>query len=229
MKKLLLPLLAILLVGKALAQVKHRAITKRVTHSVVKIPVDSLGIKIGDMTWMKKNLNVSSYRNGDPIPNVTDMARWDTLTTGAYCYYDNDAATYASVYGKLYNWYAVNDPRGLAPMGWHVASDKEWFRVADFLGGDKIAGLRMMEKGHAHWHGLDSIATNSSGFTALPGGYRDGSRGFTGVREWAFWWTSTKTEVPGGGIFRDLLFDESRLDGDGIEAYQGYSVRCVKD
>ena len=82
-------------------------------------------VSICSQTWMFKNLNVDRYRNGDPIPNVTDPAIWAGLTTGAYCYYNNDSATYAVVYGKLYNWYAVNDPRGLAPEGWHVPSDVE--------------------------------------------------------------------------------------------------------
>ena len=84
-----------------------------------------LNVAICSQVWMNKNLDVSTYRNGDPIPNVTDPAIWAGLTTGAYCYYNNDSATYAVVYGKLYNWYAVNDPRGLAPIGWHVPSDVE--------------------------------------------------------------------------------------------------------
>ncbi|MGB3079964.1 MAG: FISUMP domain-containing protein, partial [Saprospiraceae bacterium] len=91
---------------------------------------DSIGVNaavsIGCNTWMTKNLNVARYRNGEPIPKVTNSTTWASLTTGAYCYYANDSATYAAVYGKLYNWYAVNDPRGLAPEGWHIPSDFEW-------------------------------------------------------------------------------------------------------
>ncbi len=93
-------------------------------------------------SWMTTNLDVDRYRNGDPIPHVTDPLVWKTLTTGAYCYYDNDSATYAAVYGKLYNWYAVNDPRGLAPEGWHVPTDFEWTTLADCLGGTSVAGSR---------------------------------------------------------------------------------------
>ena len=219
MKKPMLSLLVILSVGNALAQVKP----------AVKKPVSGIGVKIGNQIWMKKNLDVSTYRNGDPIPNVTDTAAWNTLTMGAYCYYNNDSATYAAVYGKLYNWYAVNDPRGLAPVGWHVASDKEWLTIGDLLGGDKVAGRRMKEKGHAHWVGSDSSATNSSGFTALPGGFRLGHNNFSGVGSLGFWWTSTPTELEGGGIFRNLSSSGNKLDGEGIEGNYFYSVRCMKD
>jgi len=86
-------------------------------------------ITICNQVWVQKNLNVSRYSNGDPIPNVTDNLQWATLTTGAWCWYNNDSATYAAVYGKLYNWYAVNDPRGLAPAGWHIPSESDWNKL----------------------------------------------------------------------------------------------------
>lgn len=219
MKKLVLLLLTILFISNVPAQVKH---------APVKKPINLVSVKIGNQTWMKKNLDVSTYRNGDPIPNVTDTVTWNKLTTGGYCYYNNDSATYAAVYGKLYNWYAVNDPRGLAPRGWHIASDKEWLLIGDLLGGDNVAGRRMKEKGHSHWRGLDSSVTNSSGFTALPGGYCAGSN-FYSLGSFGFWWTSTPTELEGGGIFRDLSSSANKLDGDGIEGNYFYSVRCVKD
>jgi uncharacterized protein (TIGR02145 family) len=219
MKKPMLSLLVILSVGNTLAQVKP----------AVKKSVSGIGVKIGTQIWMKKNLDVATYRNGDPIPNITDTAKWKTMTTGAYCYYDNDSATYAAVYGKLYNWYAVNDSRGLAPLGWHVASDKEWFIIGDQLGGDHVAGMSMKEKGHAHWLADDYSATNSSGFTALPGGYREGNGFFYGLRSLGFWWTSSQTDLEGGGIFRNLSSSGNKLDNDGIEANYFFSVRCVKD
>src|SRR5687768_3923155 len=102
-------------------------------------------------SWMTKNLDVSTYRNGDTIPKVTDAAEWAALTTGAYCYYDNDSATYAATYGKLYNWYAVNDPRGLAPEGWHIPSEYEWITLGDCFGGDGAAGDNLKEMGSTHW------------------------------------------------------------------------------
>ena len=98
-------------------------------------------------------------------------AAWATLTTGAYCYYNNDSATYAATYGKLYNWYAVNDPRGLAPAGWHVPSDAEWTELINCLGGEDVAGGKMKAVS-ALWYSPNTGATNSSGFTGLPGGYR---------------------------------------------------------
>jgi len=90
------------------------------------VPVNYPVVWICCNPWMTKNLEVSTYRNGDPIPKVTNGAAWASLTTGAYCYYNNDSTTYAATYGKLYNWYAVNDPRGLAPEGWHIPTDFEW-------------------------------------------------------------------------------------------------------
>jgi len=99
-------------------------------------------VTIGTQVWMATNLDVSYYRNGDIIPQVTDSAQWATLTTGAWCWYNNDSTT-GAVYDKLYNWYAVNDPRGLAPTGWHVPSDSEWHATGTFLGGN--AGGKMKE------------------------------------------------------------------------------------
>jgi Fibrobacter succinogenes major domain (Fib_succ_major) len=103
-------------------------------------------VTIGTQIWMKKNLNVSTYRNGDPILQVTDTIVWAGLSTGAWGYYDNDS-TNGSVYGKLYNWYAVNDSRNIAPVGWHVASDADWSALTTFLGGEPIAGAAMKETG----------------------------------------------------------------------------------
>jgi uncharacterized protein (TIGR02145 family) len=128
-------------------------------------------IKIGSQVVMKKNLNVSHYRNGDRIPQVKGPDKWAALTTGAWCWYNNDSAN-GAVYGKLYNWYAVNDPRGLAPEGWHIPSDAEWTTLTTFLGGEGVAGGKMKERGITHWIYPNTDATNSSGFTGLPGGVR---------------------------------------------------------
>jgi len=96
-------------------------------------------VTIGTQTWTKCNLDVTTYRNGDPIPEVTDPAAWAALTTGAWCHYANNTAN-GTIYGKLYNWYAVNDPRGLAPIGQHIPTDAEWITLTDFLGGATGAG-----------------------------------------------------------------------------------------
>jgi len=185
-------------------------------------------VKIGSQVWMLKNLDVSTYRNGDPIPKVTDGTAWVALTTGAYCYYNNDSATYAATYGKLYNWYAVNDPRGLAPTGWHVPSDAEWTKLSTGLGGDAVAGCAMKETGITHWKSPNDGATNSSGFTGLPGGFRYGVGPFRSVCDYGYWWSSTEDSTSfawhhallsvSGGIAR--LFIEKRY---------GFSVRCLRD
>jgi uncharacterized protein (TIGR02145 family) len=134
-------------------------------------------VTICNQTWTKSNLNVSKYRNGDVIPQVTDPAAWSNLTTGAWCYYDNDPAN-GAVYGKLYNWYAVNDPRGLAPVGYHVPTETDWTTLSNCLGIDDLEIFnKMIEPGTTHWTIPHPEANNSSGFTALPGGVREGSNG----------------------------------------------------
>ena len=147
-------------------------------------------VTICTQVWMLKNLDVSTYRNGDPIPQVTDSIQWANLTTGAWCYYNNDPAN-GVTYGKLYNWYAVNDPRGLAPTGWHVPSDAEWNTLSTCLGGYAVAGGAMKETGTTHWTSPNTGATNSSGFTGLPGGARDFNGTFSNVGNSGIWWSST--------------------------------------
>jgi uncharacterized protein (TIGR02145 family) len=107
-------------------------------------------VEIDTQLWISKNLNVSKYRNGDEIPQVQDASEWAALTTGAWCYYENKEEN-GTTYGKLYNWYAVNDPRGLAPEGFHIPSDEEWNDLIENLGGENVAGGKMKEKGKVHW------------------------------------------------------------------------------
>ena len=189
-------------------------------------------------TWSTQNLNVSRYRNGDVIPQVTDATQWQNLTTGAWCWYNNDSATYAATYGRLYNWYAVNDPRGLAPLGWHVPSDAEWNKLvkcidpaADTIcqncSQSAIAGGAMKEAGTSHWLSPNTGATNSSGFAGLPGGFRNGT--FYSVGYNGFWWSSTETNTAGAWS-RYLYYGYAIVDrvNDYLKA-TGYSVRLVKD
>ena len=107
-------------------------------------------IKIGNQVWATTNLNVTTYSNGDPIPEVKDPSEWKTLTTGAWCYYNNDPAN-GTKYGKLYNWYAVHDPRGLAPAGFHIPSDAEWTTLITYLGGESVAGGKLKQAGMYNW------------------------------------------------------------------------------
>ena len=143
-------------------------------------------IVIGTQQWMEKNLDVLTYRNGDIIPQVTDPTAWAALTTGAWCYYNNDVAN-GAIYGKLYNWYAVNDPRGLAPTGWHVPSDAEWTTLETTLGGDPVAGGKMKVAGTTRWTTPNTGATNESGFAGLPGGTRNNNGTFSNVGSNGYW------------------------------------------
>lgn len=187
-------------------------------------------VKICNQTWMQKNLDVDRYRNGDLIPKVTDPAIWANLTTGAYCYYNNDSARYAAVYGKLYNGYAITDPRGLAPKGWHIPADEEWAALVDCLGGEALAGGALKETGTAHW--VDNLkATNSSGFTALPAGcihFNGQQFVFFGLGTTSFWWSATVPEAS-QLWYRFLVNYNGFINRDRVFQYQGFSVRCVRD
>jgi uncharacterized protein (TIGR02145 family) len=176
---------------------------------------------IGTQQWMSKNLEVVTYRNGDIIPQVTDRADWGNLRTGAWCYYDNDPAN-GAIYGKLYNWYAVTDPRGLAPQGWHISTGAEWTTLKTFLGGDAAANNKMMTTG-SPWNPINSNATNESGFSGLPGGVRDsdGSRDYR-IGGWGYWWTADDG-------YRSISSVEGFYSTSSIYRGYGFSVRCVRD
>jgi uncharacterized protein (TIGR02145 family) len=184
-------------------------------------------VKIGNQTWMKKNLDVTTYRNGDPIPEVKDPKQWATLKTGAWCYYDNDSIN-GRTYGKLYNWYAVHDPRGLAPAGWHLPADKDWNELDSQLGGFELAGGKLKEKGTAHWLSPNTGATNSSGFTGLPGGYRYLNGVFYDIGASVSWWNTAEANATDAWA-RGLSYESESFGGDGGYKQNGFSVRCVKD
>ena len=183
-------------------------------------------VTIGKQTWMKKNLDVSRYRNGDVIPEVADLSTWVNLTTGAWCYYENKSDN-GTTYGKLYNWYAVNDPRGLAPAGWHIPSDAEWTSLITFLNGTSVAGTAMKETGTSLWKSPNTGATNSSGWAGLPGGarYDNGlfqSMGFSGS-----WWSSTSQDAI--AWYREMVFNFGGIARNFYVKRGGFSVRCVRD
>lgn len=191
-------------------------------------PMNNSFVIIGNQTWTTKNLDVSYYRNGDPIPQVTDSAQWAALTTGAWCYKNNDPAMGAK-YGRLYNWFAVNDLRGIAPDGWHIPTDAEWTILTDFLGGETISGGKL--KATTLWESPNTGATNSSGFTALPGSYRDwdGAAGpYTGFGE--IWWSNTENSLLPGLIWcRGVWNDHARVIKNYLNRGNGFAVRCIKD
>lgn len=189
-------------------------------------------VTICSQVWTTKNLDVSTYRNGDVIPQVTDPAQWPFLTTGAYCYYNNDSATYAATYGKFYNWHAVNDPRGLAPTGYHVPSEEEWTLLETCLGDPSIAGGKMKEVGLIHWLSPNIGATNSSGFTGLPGGLLNYNT-FENFGSIGYWWSSTEhydQNLPTGfAWYRGLGSNFSDVNRGYFPLNYGMSVRCIKD
>ena len=176
---------------------------------------------------MKLNLNFDHYLNGDPIPEVQDSAQWVNLTTGAWCYYNNDSAN-GAIYGKLYNWFAVTDPRGLAPKGWYIPNYDECMALTTYLGGEKVCGGKLKEKGTDHWLSPNTGATNESGFTALPGGFRSYEGEFDALGYLGNWWTIT--------AYNDSLAWFRELDNEYIYCFCNYkhknyalSVRCLKD
>jgi uncharacterized protein (TIGR02145 family) len=189
------------------------------------IPAGS--VRIDKLEWMTENLNVSIFRNGDVIPEARTAAEWSKAGKEgkpAWCYYENNTDN-GNKYGRLYNWYAVTDSRGLAPKGWHVATDGEWRQTTDFLGGEDAAGTMM--KSPVGWN-LDGNGTNICGFTGLPGGSRDLNGKFSGLGNIGFWWTTTE--------YDDILAWYRCIDQSPYYVYRtnyykqnGLSVRCIKD
>lgn len=182
-------------------------------------------ITIGTQTWMEENLKTTTYNDGSPIPNVKSANSWALLITGAYCWY-SDAITNKNIYGALYNYYAVADSRGLSPTGWHIATKEEWATLVAYVGGESIAGVKLMESGPKHWK-PGNIATNESGFTALPGGdrYRND---YYYIEFKGSWWTATEFDSSNAwspamaSSYQDVRIYEN-------EKSVGLSVRCVKD
>ncbi|MFN8289480.1 MAG: FISUMP domain-containing protein [Chitinophagaceae bacterium] len=197
-------------------------------------------VTLCNQVWMLYNLDVDHYRNGDTIHQAKTAAEWFNATNGAYCYYNNDSATYAAVYGKLYNWYAVHDPRGLAPAGWHIPGEFEWNTLTRCLDPSTdttnpasiysfIAGGFLKETGFAHWISPNGGATNSSGFTALPAGYRDTGGGFYTQGTHSMWWSSDGNINIGFARGRYLIYTTGQIALINWPVKYGLSVRCVKD
>ena len=186
-------------------------------------------VRIGNQWWMAENLKVTHYRNGEVIPNVTDNNTWSNFATGACCSYDNDDNN-VETYGRLYNWHAVNDSRGIAPEGWHVPSDEEWKVLAEYLGGKEVAGGKMKESGTEHWNEPNINATNESGFLALPGGCRKKDGIYHLFFSSAYFWSSTAFDES-RAISRGLLSENSELGRNYYFSYKknGFSIRCVKN
>jgi uncharacterized protein (TIGR02145 family) len=184
-------------------------------------------VSIGTQTWMAENLNVSRFRNGDTIPEARTMEDWKKAGEEgkpAWCYYDN-APENGKKYGKLYNWYAVNDSRGLAPVGWSVPSDSSWTILIDYLGGESVSGEKM--KSTQGWR--SGNGTNESGFSAYSGGFRNFSYEFGAIGWRGGWWTSTEYFKHTAWYrflhdYNDEVYRENENKG-----LLGLSIRCIKD
>ena len=188
-------------------------------------------VTIGTQTWMAENLKVTKYNDGTAIPNITDNTQWSNLTTGAWSYYNNDVTNNAK-YGKLYNWYAVsktsNGNKNVCPTGWHVPTDAEWTVLTDYLGGETVAGGKMKEVGITSWNSPNTDATNTSLFTGLPGGNRNGNGYYSDIGYGGYWWSSTEnyTDIAWNRTLNDYLGNAYRYNYGKI---YGLSVRCLRD
>ena len=186
-------------------------------------------VTIGTQTWLRENLKVTKYTDGTAIPNVTDNAAWSAATTAAYCDYSNTPSVSAT-YGRLYNWFVVasTNPKKVCPAGWHVPSDTEWSTLITYLGGEVVAGGALKETGTTHWLTPNTGATNSTGFTALPGGYRSETGTFGLLGNSGYWWSATQ----GGDTFawdRYMYYNSGNAVRGDMDKNGGFSVRCIKD
>ena len=195
-------------------------------------------VTIGNQLWMAENLKVTHYRNGESIPNVTDETEWTNLSSDAYCNFDNNLSN-VNTYGRLYNWYAVDDSRGLAPAGWHVPTDEEWKQLEMYIGISQtevdaiswrgtVEGAKLKEAGTEHWLSPNIGATNSSGFSALPGGYISRYGAFLLINQGADYWSTTQASSQ-VAWFRSLDYDRTDIRRDDIIKTYGFSTRCVRD
>ena len=183
-------------------------------------------VVIGNQTWIAENLRTSRYSNGDPIPNIVLSSEWAACTSGAWCTYENDAANEA-IYGKLYNWYAVADPRNVCPTGWRVPSIQDWNELTNFLGGDEIAGGKL--KSIYGWTQPNVGANNESSFSALPGGYRLNGPFFS-VELYATWWGLNESDAASFfAYFRYVVNNSASLQTGSYNKISGMSVRCVQN
>ena len=178
-------------------------------------------VVLGKQEWMKDNLKVTKFTNGQPIPYIQDSIVWNAWNKGAFVYYKNDTK-----HGVLYNWMVVNDTRGVCPIGWHVPSNVEWDTLAKFLGGEEVAGGKM--KARLHWEAPNTSATNVSEFHALPKGMYGVNGSFNNIGRNAYWWSSNENdELSAWG--REVGFNESGLFAGHGNKHDGLSIRCLKD
>jgi len=189
-------------------------------------------VTIGTQVWMKENLKTTKYNDGTAIPLVTDNTSWATLSTPAYCWYNNNEASFKNTYGALYNGYVadaeINGGKNVCPAGWHVPTDDEWTTLTTYLGGESVAGGKLKEIGTTHWQNPNTGATNESGFTALAGGTRYIVGMFDIVGIYGYWWSSTETSAT-NAYYRNMLYNYSYVYRDSYNKRYGYSIRCLRN
>jgi uncharacterized protein (TIGR02145 family) len=187
---------------------------------------------IGTQVWMAENLKTTKYNDNSTIPLVTDASAWAASTTPAYCWQNNDAATYKATYGALYNWYVVdatsNGGKNVCPTGWHVPTDAEWTTLTTYLGGVSVAGGKLKETGLTHWFDPNTGATNETGFTALPGGARNNNGTYGDVKVGGYWWSSTETWTT-YAWYGYIYYNGTDVNSSNSPERNGFSVRCVRD
>jgi len=188
-------------------------------------------VKIGNQLWMAENLRTSSFNDGVAIPNVIADTNWSNLKSAAWCSYNNEEK-FEIVYGKLYNWYSLNPKtngnKNICPSGWHVPSDKEWIELYEYLGGIEVAANKLKHADPYCWMYLHEKASNSSNFSALPGGYFYNIGRFDGLFSAAIWWSSTENDAT--SVWRFLVHaGASQIDMKYFPKEDAASIRCVKD
>jgi uncharacterized protein (TIGR02145 family) len=212
--------------------------TKEVEYSIKDIDGNDYNtVMIGTQVWMKENLKTTKYNDGETIPLILDGAAWRNLFIEGYCWYENNIADSKEIYGLLYNWHTVNTGK-LCPKGWHVPTDDEWHAMILYLDDSAsltvyestTAGDKLKEVGSTNWPGPNTGATNESGFTALPGGYRYNNGEFYGFGSFALWWSSTEDPTNDGNALIRALTDMDSSVGRSIGCKNdAYSVRCLKN
>jgi uncharacterized protein (TIGR02145 family) len=183
-------------------------------------------IVIGTQEWMAENLNTGIYRNGDAIPIMTPV-NWQSATSGSCASYNGDN-NFECPYGKLYNWYACVDSRQLCPLGWHMPTDAEWSLLINYLGGENTAGGQLKSAGTSFWTGSNTSATNITGFSGLPGGYRSFSGLFSQLNQGGYWWSSSAFDAD-YAWGRYLRFNEGFVNHNNSIKQMGKSVRCIRN
>ena len=188
-------------------------------------------VTIGSQVWIAENLRATKYNDGmTEVPKVTDPDDWEALSSPGYCWYENDSTTYNEDYGILYNWYTMADTNSyrLAPDGWHVPTDAEWNTLEEYLGGPDVAGGKLKEAGITHWSSPNTGATNETGFSVLPGGYRGNSGTFIDIGNYGCWWSATEGSAA-SSWYRSLDYNYANVYRNGSYKRYGFSVRCVRD